>query len=84
MYRYALALRYLLSRPINLIGMAGVVLGVWAMIVVVSIFSGFLKEVRAHIRAATSDIEELTRLVDAWEVPNHMGQVYYRLPSAEE
>ncbi len=36
------------------------------------------------VRAATSDIEELTRLVDAWGVPNHLGQVYYRLPSAEE
>ncbi len=36
------------------------------------------------VRAATSDIEELTRLVDAWEIPNHLGQVYYRLPSTEE
>ena len=36
------------------------------------------------VRAATSDIEELTRLVDAWEIPRHLGQVYYRLPSAEE
>ncbi len=36
------------------------------------------------VRAATSDIEELSRLVDAWEIPNHLGQVYYRLPSAEE
>jgi len=36
------------------------------------------------VRAATSDIEELTRLVAAWENPNHHGQVYYRLPSSEE
>lgn len=36
------------------------------------------------VRAATSDIEELTRLVDAWEMPNHLGQVFYRLPSSEE
>ncbi len=36
------------------------------------------------VRAATSDIEELTRLVDAWEFPRHLGQVYYRLPSSEE
>lgn len=36
------------------------------------------------VRAATSDIEELTRLVAAWEIPNHLGQVYYRLPSPEE
>ena len=36
------------------------------------------------VRAATSDVEELTRLVDAWEIPRHLGQVYYRLPSSEE
>lgn len=56
MYRYFLALRYLLSRPINLIGMAGVTVSVWALIVVVSIFSGFLVEVRAHIKAASADL----------------------------
>ncbi len=36
------------------------------------------------VRGATSDIEELTRLVDAWAFPGHLGQVYYRLPSVEE
>lgn len=36
------------------------------------------------VRAATSDIEELMRLVGAWENPRHLGQVYYRLPSSEE
>lgn len=60
MYRYFLALRYLLSRPINLLGMAGVMVSVWALIVVVSIFSGFLVEVRAHVRSANSDITVLS------------------------
>lgn len=36
------------------------------------------------VRAATSDLEELLRLLEAWEVPNHLGQAYYRLPSSEE
>lgn len=36
------------------------------------------------VRAATSDLEELMRLLGAWEIPRHLGQVYYRLPSAEE
>ncbi len=36
------------------------------------------------VRAATSDVEELTRLVDVWQIPHHLGQVYYRLPSPEE
>jgi lipoprotein-releasing system permease protein len=56
MYRSFLALRWLLSRPINLLGMAGVAVGVWALIVVVSIFSGFLHEVRRHVQSATADV----------------------------
>lgn len=56
MYRLFLALHYLLSRPIHLLGMGGVMLGVWALILVVSIFSGFLREVRAHVQSATSDL----------------------------
>jgi lipoprotein-releasing system permease protein len=59
MYRWFLAQRYLLSRPINLLGTAGVVVSVWALIVVVSIFSGFLVEVRNHVRAASSDLTVL-------------------------
>ncbi len=36
------------------------------------------------VRAATSDLEELMRLLGAWELPNHLGQVYYRLPAPDE
>ena len=36
------------------------------------------------VRAASSDIEELQRLLAASELPNLLGTVYYRLPSAEE
>ena len=56
MYRLFLATRYLLSRPINLLGMGGVTLGGWALIVVVSIFSGFLRVVGEHVRSASADI----------------------------
>ncbi len=56
MYRYFLALRYLVNRPINLLGLFGVTVGVWALILVPSIFSGFSKEMRAHVRDATSDL----------------------------
>lgn len=55
MYRWFLALRYLLARPINLLGVIGVMLGVWSLIVVVSIFSGFLKEVGKHLQSSTAD-----------------------------
>ena len=59
MYRPFLALRYLLTRPINLLGVFGVTLGVWALIVVVSIFSGFLDVVGEHVRSASADISVL-------------------------
>ena len=59
MYRPFLALRYLLTRPINLLGVGGVTIGVWALIVVVSIFSGFLRVVGEHVRSASADISVL-------------------------
>jgi len=59
MYRPFLALRYLLTRPINLLGVGGVTIGVWALIVVVSIFSGFLSVVGEHVRSASADISVL-------------------------
>ena len=65
MYRPFLALRYLLTRPINLLGVGGVTIGVWALIVVVSIFSGFLRVVGEHVRSASADISVLFLPEDA-------------------
>lgn len=56
MYRYYLALRYMVSRPINLLGMIGVMVGVWALIVVVSIFDGYSEELRNHFSMTSSDL----------------------------
>ena len=56
MYRYFLAIRFLLARPINLLGVIGVMLGVWALIVVVSIFSGYLEEIGKHLQSSTADL----------------------------
>lgn len=55
-YAPFLALRYLLTRPINLLGMAGIAISVWALVVVVSLFSGFLAVIERHVHAATADI----------------------------
>lgn len=41
-------------------------------------------EVIRIVRTATSDLEELLRLLEVWELPNHLGQAYYRLPSRDE
>jgi lipoprotein-releasing system permease protein len=56
MYRLFLAIRYLLTRPINLLGMGGIMIGVWALVVVVSLFSGFLEVIEDHTQASSSDI----------------------------
>lgn len=56
MYRLFLAVRYLLTRPINLLGMLGILLSVWALVLVVSIFSGFLVEIERHVRSASADV----------------------------
>ncbi len=56
MYRLFLAIRYLLTRPINLLGMGGIAIGVWALVVVVSLFSGFLQVIEEHVQASSSDI----------------------------
>jgi lipoprotein-releasing system permease protein len=56
MFRPFLALRYLLTRPINMMGVLGITVGVWSLIVVVSIFSGFLKVVSEHVRSAGADL----------------------------
>jgi lipoprotein-releasing system permease protein len=57
-----LGCKFLLSRWINLLGVIGVTVGVWALIVVIAIFSGFIREVRAHIRGAASDLSYLGQL----------------------
>ena len=56
MYVYFLALKYLLSRPINLLSIFGVTVAVWALIVIVSIFSGFIVKMEEHIQGATADL----------------------------
>lgn len=51
-----LALRYLRSRWINVLGTLGVAVGVWALIVVIAVFSGFISDIRTSIQGATPDV----------------------------
>ncbi len=55
-YSWFLALRYLFARRVNVLGIAGVAIAVWALIVVIAVFSGFIAEIRGHIRGATADL----------------------------
>jgi lipoprotein-releasing system permease protein len=56
MYRLFLAWRYLLTRPINVLGVAGIAISVWALVVVVSLFSGFIEVVEQHVHEASADV----------------------------
>lgn len=48
-----LARRYLLTRPINLLGMLGVAFAVWAMLIVDGVFTGFVQDIRTNVRNST-------------------------------
>ncbi len=55
-FAWFLALRYLCTRWVNLLGMAGVALAVWALIVVIAVFSGFISEQTTSVRHASPDL----------------------------
>jgi lipoprotein-releasing system permease protein len=55
-YRSFLSWRYLVSRPTNLIGIVGILVGVGALILILSIMSGFLEESRRTVRGTLSDM----------------------------
>ncbi len=56
MFRYFLSLRYLLSRPTNWIGVAGIFVAVAALILILSIMTGFLTQHREFLRGNLSDL----------------------------
>ncbi len=55
-YRTFLSWRYLVSRRTNLIGIAGIFVAVGALIMILSIMTGFLSESRKTIRGTLSDV----------------------------
>lgn len=56
MYKWFLASRYLRSRAISFVTIVGIFLSVGALIVVISVMSGFLRESRSFIRGTMSDV----------------------------
>ncbi|MFT6715140.1 MAG: ABC-type lipoprotein release transport system permease subunit [Planctomycetota bacterium] len=58
MYRSFLSWRYLTSRRTNLIGIGGIFVAVTALILILSIMTGFLNEARSSIRGSLSDPAE--------------------------
>ncbi len=51
-----LALRYLLTRRINLLGVFGVMFAVWAIVLVDSVFTGFVGQIRDDVRSSATDL----------------------------
>ncbi|MCU0722892.1 MAG: ABC transporter permease [Planctomycetes bacterium] len=56
MYRFILSLRYLRSRKITYFSIAGVAVGVMALIVVLSVMEGFQRDFKSRIRGLLSDL----------------------------
>ncbi len=57
-----MAQRYLVTRWVNLFGVFGIGVAVWALIVVISVFSGFIGEIRNNFKHASPELM-LTSLV---------------------
>ena len=56
MYKSFLSWRYLVARRTNLIGIAGITVGVGALILILSIMTGFLEETKHTLRGSLADI----------------------------
>ena len=56
MFRSFLSWRYLVSRRSNLIGIVGILIAVGALILILSIMTGFLEEQRSSLRGTLSDV----------------------------
>lgn len=56
MYKSFLSWRYLVARRTNLIGIAGITVGVGALILILSIMTGFLEETKNTLRGSLADI----------------------------
>ncbi|MEM7305839.1 MAG: FtsX-like permease family protein [Planctomycetota bacterium] len=56
MFRSFLSWRYLTARRTNLIGISGILVGVGALILILSIMTGFLEQSRDTVRGSLSDL----------------------------
>jgi lipoprotein-releasing system permease protein len=77
MSKYFLALKYLLRRPINLLGAIGVTIAVWAFVLTISVFSGFITQVRDQIRGEQPELSLIADSVS--ESPESYSSVVERL-----
>ncbi|MBL8860683.1 MAG: FtsX-like permease family protein [Planctomycetes bacterium] len=69
MYRTFLAWRYLAARRTNVIGIVGIMVGVGALILILSIMTGFLLETKRSLRGTLSDL-----ILEPIHVPDREGR----------
>ena len=55
-FAWFLACRYLLTRGINAVALFGVAVAVWALIVVIAVFSGMIAQIHEHVRSASAEL----------------------------
>lgn len=55
-FSWLLAVRYLRARRVALLGVLGVAVAVWSLIVVIAVFSGFIAGIRGNVRLGTPDL----------------------------
>ena len=78
LYKYFLSWRYLRRRRTNVIGIVGIFVGVSALILILSIMSGFLEESRRTLRGSLSDLI-ITPYPGASEAPRDPELVLERI-----
>jgi len=81
-FKLFLAARYVLSRRVSYLGMAAIAVAVGALIVVVSVMSGFLDETRTLVRGTTADVI-VTPVQDTAHGPPMPRQVLEQLTRAQ-
>jgi lipoprotein-releasing system permease protein len=73
MYKYFLSWRYMRARRTNLIGVIGICVGVGALILILSIMTGFLEETKKSLRGGLSDViveTDQRQFMDGRKVPS--------------
>src|SRR5882672_841257 len=70
MYKTFLSWRYMRARRTNLIGVIGIGVGVGALIMILSIMTGFLEETKSSVRGGLADL-----VIEPVNLPNGFGRV---------
>lgn len=69
MYRWFLSWRYLRARRTNIIGIVGIGVGVGALIMILSIMTGFLEQTKSTLRAGLADV-----IIEPYQIAGRDGR----------